>query len=120
MVDAGRVAVTPAVELSYLTPKEQVLVFLTIESEQNSPSLSQAQCIRKLSKEGSLSDEKVLAILFEKKKTECWNLALPMNLVSRYFPTTYTQQQMQDTIIQLLESWLTIKKNQEEKREEKK
>lgn len=116
LVDAGRVAVTPAVELSYLTEDEQLMVVLTIDSEQVSPSLSQAQRMRKLSADGKLTDDEILRILSEKKKADCWNLTLPMNRVSRYFPNTYTYQQMQDTIIQLLEEWLTEKKKKTEKR----
>ncbi len=114
LVDQGRVAVTPAVELSYLSNDEQVIVVLTIESEQASPSLSQAQRMRRLSREGKLTDDMVLSILSEKKKADRWNLALPMNKVSKYFPNTYTPQQMQDTIIHLLETWLRMKKKQEE------
>lgn len=87
---------------------------LTIESEQASPSLSQAQWMRRLSREGKLTDDMVLSILSEKKKADRWNLALPMNKVSKYFPNTYTPKQMQDTIIHLLESWLRMKKKQEE------
>ena len=113
-VDEGRVAVTPAVELSYLKDEEQMMILLTIESEQNSPSLSQAQRIRKLSEQELLNEEKVLSILSEKKKADCWNLTIPMNRVSRYFPNTYTYQQMQDTIIRLLEGWLRKRKKQAE------
>ena len=113
-VDEGRVAVTPAVEFSYLKDEEQMMILLTIESEQNSPSLSQAQRIRKLSEQELLNEEKVLSILSEKKKADCWNLTIPMNRVSRYFPNTYTYQQMQDTIIRLLEGWLRKRKKQAE------
>lgn len=77
LVDQGRVAVTPAVELSYLSNDEQVIVVLTIESEQASPSLSQAQRMRRLSRDGKLTDDMVLSILSEKKKADRWNLALP-------------------------------------------
>lgn len=113
-VDAGRVAVTPAVELSYLGEEEQMMIVAAVESEQSSPSLSQAQRIRRIAKDGNLTEDMVVAIMSEKKKADSWNLTLPMNRVSRYFPTTYTQKQMQDTIITLLEEWLTMKKNQEE------
>lgn len=79
MVDEGIVAVTPAVELSHLKIREQKIVKLTIESEQNSPSLSQAQRIRRLSEQKRLNEDSVLEILTEKKKADCWNLAIPMN-----------------------------------------
>lgn len=114
MVDAGRVAVTPAVELSYLTDEEQGAVVLTVESEQSSPSLSQAQRMRKTAEKQKLTADIILKIMSEKKKPESWNLTLPMNKVSRFFPSTYTCQQMQDTIIRLLENWLHMKKSQEE------
>lgn len=114
MVDLGRVALTPAVELSYLSKEEQDIVALTIESEQATPSLSQAQRMRKLSRAGALEDDTVLNILCEKKKPECWNLAIPMNKVSKYFPITYTPLQMQHVIIQLLEQWLIARKEKEE------
>lgn len=120
MVDEGIVAVTPAVELSHLKIREQKLVKLTIESEQNSPSLSQAQRIRRLSEQKRLNEDSVLEILTEKKKADCWNLAIPMNKISKYFPGNYTHQQMQDTIIQLLEGWLRVRKRQEELRGGKK
>lgn len=114
MVDLGRVALTPAVELSYLSEEEQNLVAITIESEQAAPSLSQAQRMRKLSKAGALEDDTILNILCEKKKPECWNLAIPMNKISKYFPITYTPMQMQHVIIQLLEQWLLARKKKEE------
>lgn len=115
-VDEGRVAVTPAVELSYLSEDEQELVYLTIESEQSSPSLSQAQRMRRISEKGLLHQKDVLEIFAEKKKADCWNLTIPMNKVAKYFPSTYTHNQMQDIIIQLLENWLRKRKNRLEKR----
>lgn len=115
-VDEGRVAVTPAVELSYLKEEEQRIVLMTIESEQCSPSLSQAQRIRRMSENGMLDEDETLTVFSEKKKSDCWNLVIPMNRVARYFPNTYTHQQMQDTIIQLLENWLRLRKKQLEKR----
>lgn len=93
---------------------------LTIESEQNSPSLSQAQRIRRLSEQKRLNEDSVLEILTEKKKADCWNLAIPMNKISEYFPGNYPHRQMQDTIIQLLEGWLRVRKRREELRGGKK
>lgn len=117
MVDLGRIALTPAVELSYLTDEEQIQVLITIESEQVTPSLSQAQRMRKLSNKGTLSDDTILKILCEKKKPDCWNLAIPMNKVAKYFPETYSPQQMQYVIIHLLEQWLSSRKKKEEKKQ---
>lgn len=105
MVDQGRIALTPAAELSFLTKEEQALLFLTIESEQSTPSLSQAQRMKAISRKGELTDDVILAIMMEKKKPECWNLTIPMNRISGYFPKTYTPQQMEKTIIRLLEAW---------------
>ena len=105
MVDQGRIALTPAAELSFLTKEEQALLFLTIESEQSTPSLSQAQRMKAISRKGELTDDVILDIMMEKKKPECWNLTIPMNRISGYFPKTYTPQQMEKTIIRLLEAW---------------
>ncbi|MBR6477762.1 MAG: ParB/RepB/Spo0J family partition protein [Lachnospiraceae bacterium] len=105
MVDAGRIALTPAVELSFLTRKEQELLLLTIESEQATPSLSQAQRMKQLSKRGELTDDVILEIMMERKKPECWNLTLPMNRITKYFPKSYTLKEMEETILRLLEGW---------------
>jgi ParB family chromosome partitioning protein len=113
LVDQGKIAITPAVEISYLTTEEQTMLLSTIASEQNTPSLSQAQRMRKLSKAKKLTEDTILSILSEPKKPECWNLTLPINKISRYFPTTYTPRQMQETIILLLEQWLTMKMKQQ-------
>lgn len=106
MVDDHKIALTPASELSFLTKDEQQLLLLTIESEQTTPSLSQAQRMKKLSRQGELSDDEILEIMMEQKKPECWNLTLPMNKITRYFPQSYTPQRMEETIIKLLEAWM--------------
>ena len=108
MVDAGRIALTPAVELSFLTRKEQELLLLTIESEQATPSLSQAQRMKQLSKRGELTDDAILEIMTERKKPECWNLTLPMNRITKYFPKSYTLKEMEETILRLLEGWAHV------------
>ena len=79
MVDEGKIALTPAAELSFLSEEEQDLLLLTIESEQATPSLSQAQRMKKLSRQGALTEDEILDIMLEQKKPECWNLSLPMN-----------------------------------------
>ncbi len=106
MVDDGKIALTPAAELSFLTQEEQALLLTTIESEQATPSLSQAQRMKKLSRQGMLTDDEILQIMMEQKKPECWNLTLPMNKITRYFPSTYTPQKMEETIIKLLDAWM--------------
>ena len=106
MVDEGKIGMTPAVELSYLKPHEQRLLIETIDSEQATPSLSQAQRMKRLSQEGKLNDDSMLGIMMEQKKPENWNLSLPMEKIKKYFPRSYTPQRMEETIIKLLESWM--------------
>ena len=105
MVDDRKIALTPATELSFLSAEEQELLLLTVESEQATPSLSQAQRMKQLSKEGLLTDDMILKIMMEQKKTECWNLTIPMNKVSKYFPKSYTPQRMAEVIFALLDRW---------------
>ncbi len=105
MVDERKIALTPAAELSFLSKEEQELLLLTIESEQATPSLSQAQRMKQLSKEGQLTDDMILKIMMEQKKTECWNLILPMNRATKYFPKNCTPMKMEETIFKLLEGW---------------
>lgn len=106
MVDEGKIGMTPAVALSYLKPDEQRLLIETIDSEQATPSLSQAQRMKRLSQEGKLNDDSMLRIMMEQKKPENWNLSLPMDKIKKYFPRSYTPQRMEETIIKLLESWM--------------
>ncbi len=106
MVDEGKIGMTPAVELSYLKPDEQKLLLETIDSEQATPSFSQAQRMKRLSQEGKLNDDAMLGIMMEQKKPENWNLTLPMDKIKKYFPRSYTPQRMEETIIKLLEGWM--------------
>ncbi len=105
MVDDGKIAMTPAVEISYLKPEEQKLLIDTIESEQATPSLSQAQRMKKLSQSGELNDDTMLGIMMEQKKPERMDITFPAEVLQKYFPRSYTPQKMQETIIKLLESW---------------
>ncbi|MBQ8401903.1 MAG: ParB/RepB/Spo0J family partition protein [Clostridia bacterium] len=105
MVDTGKMAMTPAVEISYLKPEEQKLLLDTIESEQATPSLSQAQRMKKLSQSGELNDDTMLDIMIEQKKPEKMDITIPAEVSQKYFPRSYTPQRMQETIIKLLESW---------------
>lgn len=106
LVDEGKIGMTPAVEISYLKPDEQKMLIETIDSEQATPSFSQAQRMRRLSQEGKLNDDAVLGIMMEQKKPENWNLKLPMEKIRKFFPRSYTPQRMEETIIKLLETWM--------------
>ena len=105
MVDERKIALTPAAEISYLTKEEQEILFMTIDCEMATPSLSQAQRMKQISREGQLTDDMILQIMSEKKKPECWNLTIPMNKVSKYFPKSYTPQRMEEVILARLDTW---------------
>lgn len=106
MVDEGKIGMTPAVEISYLKPDEQKLLIETIDSEQATPSFSQAQRMKRRSQEGKLNDDAMLGIMMEQKKPGNWDLKLPMDRIRKYFPRSYTPQRMEETIIKLLENWM--------------
>ena len=105
MVDEKKIAFTPAVEISYLKPDEQKMLLDTIESEQATPSLSQAQRLKKLSQSGELTDDSMLRIMSEQKKPERNDLTIPADVLQKYFPRSFTPIKMQEVIIKLLESW---------------
>ena len=105
MVDEKKIAFTPAVELSYLKPDEQRMLIDTIEYEQSTPSLSQAQRMKKLSQSGELDCDKLFSIMTEMKKPERNEIRLTSDILEKYFPKNYTPQKMQEVIIKLLESW---------------
>ena len=114
MVDSGKMAMTPAVELSYLKPEEQSLLLETIESEQATPSLSQAQRIKKLSQSGDLNEDTILGIMAEQKKPELSsNITLSGDKLKKYFPKSYTPAQIENTIFKLLDSWLRKRQREE-------
>ena len=114
MVDSGKMAMTPAVELSYLKPIEQELLLETIESEQATPSLSQAQRIKKLSQSGDLNEDSILGIMSEQKKPELSsNITLSGDKLKKYFPKSYTPAQIENTIFKLLDSWLRKRQREE-------
>ncbi len=107
MVDTGKIAMTPAVELSFLKPKEQELLLETIDSEQATPSLSQAQRMKKLSQLGGLNEDTMLSIMSEQKKPDLSsNITLSGEKLKKYFPKSYTPAQIENTIFKLLDSWL--------------
>ena len=105
MVDERKIAFNPAVELSYLKPKEQVELLDAMDSEQATPSLSQAQRLKKFSQEGHLSIDVMRAIMSEEKKSELDRVTLTSEKLHRYFPKSYTPQQMEQVILKLLEGW---------------
>ena len=114
MVDDKKIAFNPAVELSYLKPKEQELLLTTMESEQATPSVSQAKRLKKFSQEGHLTEDSMLAIMSEEKK-DVDKLTLSGDTLKKYFPHTYTPQQMEDTIIKLLEQWQKKRQREQER-----
>ena len=105
MVDNKKIAFNPAVELSYLTQEEQSKLMDTMESEQATPSLSQAQRLKKFSQEGKLTEESMLAIMSEEKKPEIGKITLGTDTLRKYFPTNWTPKQMEDQILKLLNNW---------------
>ena len=105
MVDEKKIAFTPAVEISYLKPDEQRMLLDTISSEQATPSLSQAQRLKKLSQSGELTDDSMLSIMSEQKKPERNDLTIPADVLEKFFPRSFTPMKMQEVIIKLLETW---------------
>ena len=105
MVDAKKIAFNPAVELSYLKPEEQTALMEAMDSEQATPSLSQAQRLKRFSQEGTLSSDMMRAILSEEKKADMDRVTLTGDTLRKYFPRSYTPRQMEQTILKLLESW---------------
>jgi ParB family chromosome partitioning protein len=109
MVDEGRIALTPAVELSFL----QENLFATIESEEATPSLSQAQRMKSLSQSGRLDMDTIFAIMTEEKGNQKETVKIGMEKLKKYFPKGTTPKQMEDTIIRLLERELQRKRGRE-------
>lgn len=105
MVDEKKIAFNPAVELSFLKNEEQADLLEAMDMEQATPSLSQAQRLKKFSNEGKLSLEVMSAIMSEEKKGDLDKVTLTGDKLKRYFPKSYTPKQMEETIIKLLEGW---------------
>ncbi len=112
MVDEKKIGMTPAVEISYLKPEEQKLLLETIESEQSTPSLSQAKRMKEMSREGTLNDETMLSLMSEQKKPIKNEIVLPYDALQKYFPKNSTPHQMERMIYKLLESWQKKKQRQ--------
>jgi len=104
-VDSKELAFSPAVELSFLKPEEQRQVLDAMDYSQNTPSLSQAQRIKKLSRDGKVTQNAMYEIMSEEKKDELDRIVLKADVLRKYFPRSYTPQQMENTIIRLLDAW---------------
>ena len=113
MVDEGKIALTPAVELSFLKKDEQENLFATMESEEATPSLSQAQRMKTLSQSGRLDMDMIFSIMTEEKGNQKETLKINTSKLKKYFPKNTTPKQMEDTIIKLLERELQRKRNRD-------
>ena len=115
MVDERKIALNPAYELSFLKKEEQVQLLDAMDSEQATPSLSQAQRLKKFSQEGHLSIDVMRAIMGEEKKSDLDKVTFTSDTLRKYFPKSYTPQRMQETIIKLLEAWQKKRQREQER-----
>ena len=115
MVDEKKIAFNPAYELSFLKTDEQQMLVETMDYEQATPSLSQAQRMKKFSQEGKLSEDVMLAIMSEEKKSDLDKVTLSSDTLRKYFPKSYTPAKMQETIIKLLEQWQKKRQRDQER-----
>ena len=115
MVDEKKIAFNPAVELSYLDEAQQRDFLEAMNDTQNSPSLSQAQRLKKLAQEGHFSYDVAFAVMGEEKKDELDKVVIKNDTLRKYFPRSYTPKQMEDTIIKLLEQWQRKQQRQNER-----
>lgn len=105
MVDEKRIAFTPAVELSYLLPEEQIMLLSEMEYSDCTPNLSQAQRLKALSMKGLFTKEKLSAIMSEEKANQKERVKIPVERIRKYFPKDYTTTQMEETIVKLCEAY---------------
>ena len=115
MVDEKKIAFNPAYELSFLTKEEQKTLVETMDYEQSTPSLSQAQRMKKFSQEGKLTGDVMLAIMSEEKKSDLDKVTFTSDTLRKYFPKSYTPKKMEETIIKLLEQWQKKRQHQQER-----
>ena len=115
MVDEKKIAFNPAYELSFLKPDEQQMLVETMDYEQATPSLSQAQRMEKFSQDGKLSEDVMLAIMSEEKKGDLDKVTLSSDTLRKYFPKSYAPAKMQETIIKLLEQWQKKRQRDQER-----
>ena len=116
-VDAGKLAFTPAVELSYLKPEEQQWLDTALENTQQTPSLSQAQRMKRESKQGTLSEQGIMEIMTENKQTipAKGSVVLPQEKLTKYFPRSYTTEQMEKVNFKLLDYWMRKRQMSQER-----
>ena len=115
MVDQKKLAFNPAVELSYLRPEEQKLFLEAMDYAQTTPSLSQAQRIKKYSQENKCTLDVMCAVMDEIKKDDMSKITISHDVIRKYFPKSYTPKQMEDTIIRLLEQWQKKRQREQER-----
>ena len=115
LVDAGRISLTPAVEISYLNPQEQAELLYTMESEDCTPSLSQAKELRRQSQAGLLDMDSIFKILSQRKPNQRENFKIPMDKIRKFFPKSYSQQQIENAIVTALQREARRKATREER-----
>jgi len=115
MVDEKQIAFNPAVEISYLTENEQQDLYNTMQSEECTPSLAQAQRMKKLSQDGRLNVDVIFSILTEEKPNQKEKFQIQRDRIDRFFPKNFSEKQKEDLIIQLLESWYKKRQREQER-----
>jgi len=115
MVDDKKISLTPAYQIAALTEPEQRLLIETMDSEQATPSVSQAQRMRRLSQTGELNEDNMLQIMMEQKKPQTASINIPLDKLRKYFPKTYSPERMEETIFKLLDQWLKHRQRNQER-----
>ena len=115
LVDEHKISLTPAYQIAALTEPEQRLLLETIDSEQTTPSVSQAQRMRRLSQTGELNEDNMLQIMMEQKKPQDFSITIPMDKLRKYFPKSYSPAKMEETIFKLLDQWLKQRQRRQER-----
>ena len=115
MVDDKKISLTPAYQIAALTEPEQRILLETMESEQATPSVSQAQRMRRLSQKGELNEDNMLQIMMEQKKPQAASINIPLDKLRKYFPKSYSPARMEETIFKLLDQWLKHRQRSQER-----
>ena len=115
MVDDKKISLTPAYQIAALTEPEQRLLIETMDSEQATPSVSQAQRMRRLSQTGELNEDNMLQIMMEQKKPQAASINIPLAKLRKYFPKTYSPARIEETIFKLLDQWLKHRQRNQER-----
>ena len=113
MVDEGKMALRPAVEISYLSQDEQASLLQTMQIDEVTPSLAQSIEMKKISKEGLLNEDRILSIMSEEKPNQVEQLKIPRDRLSKYFPSGTPVEKIQDTIFKALDLWLQRQRNRD-------